>query len=241
MTAPDRPVVVVTGSTRGIGRAIAARFVGQGWAGVLNSRNALDCELGADLGDAVHVAADVSEEAGAQRLVEAAARTWGRIDVVVNNAAYTRRVAHRDLDAVDADLWDRVLKVNVVGPWNVARAAAPWLRESGGSIVNISSLAASRAAGSCIPYAVSKAALEQLTRLLSVALGPEIRVNAVAPGYIDNDRGDDRAAVRAHVIRRAPLRRPGEPADVADACFFLAGAGYVTGEVLTVDGGLRVV
>lgn len=242
MNAQARPVALVTGSTRGIGLAIAERFVAEGWACVLNSRRDLDAPLPAGLGDAVHVTADVSVDTDARRLVATAAERWGRLDAVVNNAAYTRRVPHRDLEAVDDELWDRVLRVNVVGPWNVARAAAPWLRESGrGCVVNVSSLAGRRAAGSCIPYATSKAALEQLTRLLAAAMAPEVRVNAVAPGFIDNDRGDNRDAVREHVARKAPLKRPGLTAEVADACFWLAGATYVTGDVITVDGGLHVV
>lgn len=240
MSAPERRVAVVTGSTRGIGLAIAERFVAEGWACVLNSRRDVEEPLPPSVGDSIHVAGDVSVDADARRLLERAAERWGRVDAVVNNAAYTRRVPHRDLEAVDDELWDRVLRVNVVGPWNVARAAAPWLRESMGNVVNVSSLAARQAAGSCIPYAVSKAALEQMTRVLSAAMAPEIRVNAVAPGFIDNDRGDERSAVREHVVRRAPLRRPGLTAEVADACFWLAGATYVTGDVVTVDGGLHV-
>lgn len=240
MSTPERRVAVVTGSTRGIGLAIAERFVAEGWACVLNSRRDPDEPLPPSLGDSVHVAGDVSVDADARRLVERAADHWGRVDAVVNNAAYTRRVPHRHLEAVDDELWDRVLRVNVVGPWNVARAAAPWLRESTGSVVNVSSLAARQAAGSCIPYSVSKAALEQMTRLLANAMAPEVRVNAVAPGFIDNDRGDDRSAVREHVARRAPLRRPGLTEEVADACYWLAGATYVTGDVVTVDGGLHV-
>ena len=241
MNAQARPVALVTGSTRGIGLAIAERFVAEGWACVLNSRQDFDRPLPPSVGDSVHVTADVSVDADARRLVASAAERWGRLDVVVNNAAYTRRVPHRDLEAVDDDLWNRVLRVNVVGPWNVARAAAPWLRESGrGCVVNVSSLAGRQAAGSCIPYSASKAALEQLTRLLAAAMAPDVRVNAVAPGFIDNDRGDDRATVRDYVSRRAPLKRPGLTAEVADACFWLAGATYVTGDVVTVDGGLHV-
>lgn len=240
MTNP--PVVVVTGSSRGIGRAIAERFAADGWCCVLNGRGqAADDDPLLDSGRAVHVRADVSSGSGAVLLVESALERWGRLDAVINNAATTTRIPHRDLDAVDDDLWDRVLRTNVVGPWHVARAAAPALRRSPhGAIVNISSLAGRRAAGSCIPYAVSKAALDQLTVLLSAALAPDIRVNAVAPGFIDNDRGDVRDDVRELVSRRAPLRRPGLPDEVADACAFLATATYVTGEVMVVDGGLHV-
>jgi ketoreductase RED2 len=237
---PPRRVAVVTGSTRGIGRAVVERFVAAGWACVLNGRHEREETREPALGDAAYVAADVGAEAGARRLVAATLERWGRLDLVVNNAAYTRRIPHRDLDAVDTEFWEQVLRVNVLGPWHVVRAAAPALRETGGSVVNVSSLAARKAAGSCIPYAVSKAALNHLTLLLANALAPDVRVNAVAPGFVDNERGDDRRAVREHVVKRAPLRRPGRPDEVADACLWLADATYVTGEVVTVDGGLHV-
>lgn len=244
MSSPDvaHKVALITGSTRGIGRAIAARFLAEGWACVLNGRRA-DTEIHRDvasLGHAVYQPGDVSDETDARALVAAATESWGRVDVVVNNAAYAQRIPHRDLEGVSREIWDRVLATNLIGPWNLARAAAEPLTAAGGSIINVSSLAGRRAAGSSIPYAVSKAALDHLTVVLAAALAPAVRVNAVAPGFIDNDRGDQREHVRELVSKRAPLRRPGRVEEVADACHYLANASYVTGETLLVDGGLHV-
>ena len=129
----------------------------------------------------------------------------------------------------------------MLGPWNVIQAAAPHLRATGdGVILNITSLAGVRPVGSSIPYAVSKAALNHLTVLLANALGPEIRVHAVAPGLIDTPWTADWDAVREAVREAAPLRRSGTPEDVADACVGLVDARYATGQVLVVDGGLAL-
>ena len=131
-------------------------------------------------------------------------------------------IPHHDLDAATNEIWERILRVNVLGTWNVIHAAAPHLRASGdGVILNITSVAGVRPLGSSIPYAVSKAALNHLTVLLANVLGPEIRVHAVAPGLIDTPWTDGWDDVRAAVQERAPLRRSGTPEDVADACVAL--------------------
>jgi ketoreductase RED2 len=133
------------------------------------------------------------------------------------------------------------MRVNVLGTWNVIQAAAPHLRAGGdGVIINVTSLAGVRPVGSSIPYAVSKAALNHLTVLLANALGPDIRVNAVAPGLIDTPWTADWDVLRETVREAAPLRRTGTPADVADACVALVDAKYTTGQVLVVDGGMAL-
>jgi ketoreductase RED2 len=196
-------------------------------------------QLAANLPDAMYVQADVSDPADAKRLVGATVERYGRLDIVVNNAGTTTVIPHHDLDAATSEIWDRILRVNVVGPWNVIQAAAPHLRASGdGVILNITSLAGVRPVGSSIPYAVSKAALNHMTVLLANALGPEIRVHAVAPGLIDTAWTADWDTVREAVREAAPLRRSGQPEDVADACVALIGARYSTGQVLVVDGGM---
>ena len=166
--------------------------------------------------------ADVSDPAQAERLVDAAVEQYGRLDIVVNNAGTTVVIPHHDLDAATNEIWERILRVNVLGTWNVIRAAAPHLRASGdGVVLNITSIAGVRPVGSSIPYAVSKAALNHLTLLLANALGPEIRVHAVAPGLIDTEWTESWDDVRAAVRATAPLRRSGTPDDVADACVAL--------------------
>ena len=181
-------VALVTGSSSGIGAAIATAFADLGASVVVNSvSSAAEGEqLAAKLPDALYVQADVSDPADAKRLVGTTFERYGRLDIVVNNAGTTTVIPHDDLDAATNEIWDRILRVNVVGPWNVIQAAAPHLRASGdGVILNITSLAGVRPVGSSIPYAVSKAALNHMTVLLANALGPEIRVHAVAPGLID--------------------------------------------------------
>ena len=165
----------------------------------------------------------------------------GRLDVLVNNAGTTRVIPHRDLAAASIEVWREIFEVNVFGTWAVSVAAMEALRASRGAIVNVSSLAGVRATGSSIPYAASKAALNHLTMLLAKVVGPEVRVNAVAPGLVDTPWTADWDTVRGFVTATAPLRRSGSANDVAQVVLDLADAEYVTGQVLVVDGGLGLV
>jgi ketoreductase RED2 len=236
-------VAVVTGSSSGIGAAVARRLAADGLRVVVNSARSVDAgrELAASLPEALYVQADVAIESQAQALVAAAVEAYGRLDVLVNNAGTTRRIPHTDLTAVTPEVWREILDLNVVGTWQTAVAAVPHLRESGaGAIVNVSSVAGSRPAGSSIPYAVSKAAVEHMTRLLANVVGPEIRVNAVAPGLIETPWTRDFTEIAAKVRAETPLRRVGDPDDVAEAVAGLARSTYVTGQVLLVDGGAHL-
>jgi ketoreductase RED2 len=234
-------VVVVTGSSSGIGRAVAERFARDGARVVVNSSRSVEEgeALARSLPDAVYVQGDVSREEDARRIVATALDRYGRLDVVVNNAGTTRRVPFSDLDAVDDELWARILGVNLLGPWYVSRAAAPALRGSRGAIVNVTSVAGIAAGGSSLPYAVSKAALNHLTRTLAVALAPDVRVNAVAPGLVETPwtAGWD---ANEQIRERTPLARAGVPDDIADAVAFLARTPYATGQVVVADGGLTL-
>lgn len=236
-------VALVTGSSSGIGAAIATAFARGGATVVVNSASSVEAgeQLAADLQDASYLQADVGDPDDAARLVAATVERHGRLDIVVNNAGTTQVIAHDDLDAATTETWERILRVNVLGAWNVIRAAAPHLRATGdGVVVNISSIAGVRPTGSSIPYAVSKAALNHLSLLLANALGPEIRVHAVAPGLIDTPWTADWDTIRDAVRQMAPLRRSGTPEDVADACMGLVSARYATGQVLLVDGGMAL-
>jgi ketoreductase RED2 len=246
---PARSVALVTGSTSGIGAAVAGRLAADGYRVVLNSVSSVDAghALAADLdreyGDATayYVQADVAADGEGARLVGEAVAHFGRLDVLVNNAGTTVRIPHADLDAATPEIFRRLYDVNVVGTWQVTVAAMPHLRASGaGCVVNISSLAGIRPAGSSIPYAVSKAALNHLTLLLANTVGPEVRVNAVAPGLVDTPWTADWDDVRAGVQAMAPLRRSGQPDDVAEVVLAAIRARYVTGEVWTVDGGVAL-
>lgn len=234
------PIAIVTGSTSGIGRAIAERLAGDGYGVVVNSVRSVEAgeELAATLPNARYHRADVSDEAEAQGLVEACISEYGRLDVLVNNAGQTKRIPHQDVEAVDAALFRHVLNVNVVGAWNVTRAAVPHLKATGGGqVINVSSVAGLRPSGSSIPYATSKAALNQLTKLLAKALGPEIRVNGLAPGLIDTPWTTAWDDAKERVARTAPMRRVGVPEDVATACALLLQSTHVTGVIVPVDGG----
>ena len=235
-------VAIVTGSSSGIGAAIARALAAEGAAVVVNSSSSVAPgeALAAELGG-TYAQADVSDEAQAVALVQAAVDAHGRLDILVNNAGTTEVIPHEDLDAVTDEIWRRILDVNVLGTWKVTRAAVPHLRASGaGSVVNITSIAGVRPRGSSIPYAVSKAALNHMTVLLANVLGPEIRVNAVAPGLIDTPWTETWDEVRAAVSETAPLRRSGRPEDVAEATLGLIRSTYATGEVLLVDGGMHM-
>jgi len=240
----DSRVALVTGSTSGIGEAVARRLVERGWRVVINSVKSVDAgkALVAELGEATHyVQADISVDADVSRLVRETVEHFGRLDVLVNNAGTTVRIPHHDLEAATADVFRRLYDVNVVGTWQLTIAAMPHLRErADGCVVNVSSLAGVRPTGSSIPYATSKAALNHLTRLLANVVGPEVRVNAVAPGLIDTPWTADWDDVRAGVSAMAPLKRSGQPDDVASAVLGLIESRYVTGEVWVVDGGLSL-
>lgn len=251
-TRVESRVALITGSSSGIGAGIARRLAAAGIRVVLNSARSEDAgkALAAELPDAVYVRGDVADADDARRIVRTAIDTYGRLDILVNNAGVTRFVPLGDLEAADADAWREIFEVNVIGTWQMITAASPHLRESGasgspGSIINISSVSATRALGSSIPYAVSKAAVNHMTRLLASQLGPAVRVNAIAPGLIDTPwyEGEDQVweSSREWITENTPLRRVGTPEDVAEAALYLVDAAYTTGDVLTVDGGRHVV
>ena len=197
--------------------------------------------LADSLPGATYVQADVADEADARRLVDEVVAAHGRLDVLVNNAGTTQVISHADLEAASPDVWRRIFDVNVIGTWQVTVAAVPHLRASGrGQVVNVSSLAGERPTGSSIPYACSKAAVSHMTRLLANTLGPDIRVNAVAPGLVDTPWTADWTVVREFVKAQAPMQRTATPEDVAEVILGLARATYVTGEVVLVDGGLAL-
>ncbi len=235
-------VVAVTGSSSGIGAATARAFAAAGASVLVNSaRSVADGEaVAAALPDALYVRGDITAPEVPERLVAAALERWGRLDTLVNNAGTTAVIPHHDVQAASVDVWRRIFEVNVFGTWAMTVAALPALRDARGSVVNVSSVAGVRPTGSSVPYAASKAALNHVTVLLAKVVGPEVRVNAVAPGLVDTPWTADWGAVRDAVSQLAPLKRSGQPEDVAEVILALARAAYVTGQVVVVDGGISI-
>lgn len=233
--------VIVTGSSSGIGAAIARRLSSLGAGVVVNSASSVQAgqRVAAELADAVYVQGDVGDPGTASALVSAAQERWGRLDGLVNNAGVTVDVPLHDIDSVTVEHWDKVLRTNVVGTFLVSQAALPLLRQAGdGWIVNITSLAGIRQTGSSLPYAVSKAALDHLTTIMAKHAGGGVRVNAVAPGLVATPWTEHWHERKAGVEAVAPLHRVATPEDIADACLALVTTRYATGQTLLVDGGL---
>ncbi|MEH0934154.1 SDR family NAD(P)-dependent oxidoreductase [Micromonospora psammae] len=244
MNRLDGRVALVTGGGRNIGLAIARRLAADGAAVAVNGVPADDLAVAVkDLGgDAAPFPADVSDPAAVEAMVAAVVDRYGRLDVLVNNAAVPMagRVPLLELDLAD---WDRSFAVNARGVF-LCTVAAARVMPAGASVVNISSVGATRAHRNAVAYDATKGAVEAATRAIALDLAPRgIRVNAVAPGAIANDRFDalDPAAKRARALP-VPLGRVGTGADIAAAVSFLASddAAYITGQVITVDGGLSV-
>ncbi len=236
-------VVLVTGASSGIGERTAERFAALGATVAVNSASSVEAgRVVADRIGGTYHQADISVESAVVGMIEEVVSAHGGLDVLVNNAGATQVIPHADLDAVTDEVWHRILSVNLLGTWYASRAAVPHLSRSGnGCIINMTSIAGSNAVGSCIPYSVSKAGLNQMTILMANVLGPTVRVNAIAPGLVDTPWTASWDAVRKSVRAVAPMRRSATPDDVAEACLFLARSTFVTGEVLTVDGGNMLV
>lgn len=234
---PAGRIALVTGGARRVGRAFSLALAEAGCDVVVNYNDSAD-EAAVTAADierlgrrALPVQADVSRPGDIERLVRETEQAFGRLDIVVNNASLFERAPVADITVED---WDRVLAVNLRGPFLLAQAAAPLLRRDGGGlIVNIVDLSALQPWPSFAHHAVSKAGLLHLTRILARALAPDIRVNAIAPGTIlppEDTEGEDGS-------ERRVLSHGGEPADATRALLYLVQSDFVTGENLVVDGG----
>ncbi len=243
MSAP-RKVALVTGSATGIGRSVAIRFAKEGLAVAVNySRSEKEARETLDAVQKFGVPtllckANVAEEDAVQTMIERCVHELGGLDVLVNNAGTTRFIEHTNLNALTNEVWDEILGVNLKGTFFCSRTALPHLQKTGGSIVNITSVAGLQGHGSSIPYAASKAAVNCMTKSLARAFGPKVRVNAVAPGPVLTRWLTDHMDQVARSLSITPMGRAAIPEDIADAVYFLAlGTNLMTGQVVVVDGG----
>jgi len=240
---------LVTGSASGIGRATAQLLACSGARVALNDRAAAALDQVAEQMrsaglDVEVIAGDLGESGTAAEVARRAAERLGGLDYLINNAGapFTRSpIPPADLEALTDDFWDRILRVNLMSAFWTTKALAGALRSSRGVVVNTVSIAAFGGGGSSAAYATAKAGLAGLTRELARGLAPEVRVNGIAPGYVNSgwecSFGDMESAARATV----PLARVGQPEDYAELIVFLcAGAAYITGEVIPITGGQRI-
>tara|TARA_R110002095_G_scaffold57178_1_gene48949 strand:+ start:2781 stop:3527 length:747 start_codon:yes stop_codon:yes gene_type:complete len=243
----ENHVALVTGSATGVGRACALRFAEEGFDIVVNYSRSKDEALEtkslveAEGANVLLIQCDVSDDGAVQKMIGEVESEWGRLDVLVNNAGTTEFIDHKDLDALSEEIWDRLLGVNLKGPFFCIRAAAHLLRESQfGSVVNVSSTAGIDGRGSSVAYCASKGGLNTITKSLARALGPEIRVNSVCPGPIDS-RWLKRVMTDEQLAEETsgyPIPRPSLPDDIADTVLYLSlGTTLTTGQLLVVDGG----
>jgi len=232
-------VAIVTGSSSGIGEAVARRLGDLGATVVVNSSNSVEAgeAVAASIPGAIYLRADISDREQARSLVDQTIEHFGRLDLLVNNAGWTTVVPHDDLDALTDEIFEKTFSVNVFGTWWLTKHAMPHLREaSDGHVVNITSIAGVRPVGSSVAYSMSKAALNQMTQLLAKSCGP-VRVNAVAPGLVATPWTADWEAQHAFIGQVAPLHRSATAEDCAEAVLALVRAKYATGEIFVLDGG----
>ncbi len=244
-----KPAALVTGAATGIGRAEAIALAAAGYDLVVNYSKSADeagdtaasCE--AHGARAIAIACDVADDAAVRAMVAEAEAAFGRLDVLCNNAGITGSAPFKDLDAIEIEDWDRVFAVNVRGIVQVTRACVPMLRDAKGCIVNTASIVGLRPGPQPLAYSASKAAVVSLTRTLALALGPEIRVNAIAPGWMEGEwmmrmLGDNYHRLMERRARMTPLGRCVTAEDAAESMLALVeGNRFVTGEIVVVDGG----
>jgi 3-oxoacyl-[acyl-carrier protein] reductase len=228
-------VAIVTGGTSGMGEATVKELTKRGWQVAAMARSKTEFQ------------GDVAVDADCRRVAKAVIDKWGRIDALVNAAGTTKFVGHADLEGLSAEDFEAIFRVNLIGPYQMIRACTPALKAAKGCIVNVSSVASILGTGSSIAYAASKAALDTMSVSLARALGPDIRVNVVAPGYVKTPwqvaaHGADGAALRERqYAERAPMRAAPQADEVAEAiAWMIEGARAITGEILYVDGGMHI-
>ena len=247
-------VCIVTGSAVGVGAACAIQLAKKGARVVINYSKSEEearetqAQCIAAGGETILVQGDVAQDTACKRIVQAALDKWGRIDGLINNAAITKFVDQRDLDGLDADDFQRLYAVNVIGPYQMTRAATPALQKQGGSVVMISSMSGITGVGSSNAYVATKGALNTLTLALARSLAPNVRVNAVCPGLIETrwhttrfDNLGDYEKFVENYEKIVALGKASSADDVAEVAVWLIEHGdMITGEMIKVDGGAHL-
>lgn len=250
MTTNHETTALITGGGTGIGRATAIELARRGcgriaitYTASIDDAESTCAELKALGAEAVALKADVRSENDVRNMVRKVVGAFGRLDILVNNAGITRYVPLADLDGLTDEIWDLAFDTNLRGTFYCCRAAAPHLKRTEGAIVNVASMAGVRGAGSSVAYAVSKAGVIHLTKVLAVALAPAIRVNCVVPGFVQTrwmERGVGKEASAREAERvggETPLGRVAMPEDVGETIANLLRSRFVTGQDIVIDGG----
>jgi 3-oxoacyl-[acyl-carrier protein] reductase len=253
MTSLDSKVALITGGSRGVGRALALALASRRCSVAINHRDsAAQAEetvrfVEESGGRAICVRGDTANDDDCRRMIAVTAERFGRLDILVNNAATTEFIPYAEMEKLTTELWDRIFAVNVRGPFQCVRAARDLLQATGaGHVINISSIAGLDGSGSSIPYAASKAALINMTQSLARTLAPSVQVNSIAPGFIDSQwthegLGTSYAAISEIHKTRAAMQAICRPEDVADAVMsLLEGSRLVTGQTLVCDAGAMI-
>ena len=241
----ENRIAIVTGAGSGIGQASAIRLAEEGATIICADINGEAANATAkqivDSGfKAEGQSIDISDSQACTNLVDSTAAKFGSVDILVNNAGWTTPVPHHDLDALTDEIFLKTFEVNVYGTWYLSKAAIPYLKQSeDGNIVNITSIAGVRQVGSSMAYSMTKAALNQMTKLMAKSCWP-VRINAVAPGLIETPWTADWDAMHTNVAKSAPLKRSGTPDDCTEATLGLLRTKYATGQIFVVDGGLTL-
>ncbi|HLG97710.1 MAG TPA: glucose 1-dehydrogenase [Bryobacteraceae bacterium] len=245
MNLEDR-VAVVTGGGTGIGRGISEVLAHAGAKVIVNySRSRDDAEqtvaaICAQGGAALAIASDVSQDSEARSLMQRAAQAFGRLDILVNNAGWSTRIPHEKLDDLTDEIWDRTLNTNLRGAFYCMRAAVPYLKKQPGScIVNIASVAALTGQGSSIAYAASKGGLLTMTKSFARILAPDVRVNAIAPGFVRTRFANWPQSAFDQGESITPLKKLPTPEEIGKLTLYLASETVpITGQTIEMDGGL---
>lgn len=227
--------------------AIAKRLAEDGFTVAFHSRSSRSAgqSLATAYPDAAYFQADLSDQGQSRNLIAQVLSHYGQLDVLVNNAGISATIPHTDLKEATPEIWRDLYEVNVIAPWTLIAEAETALRQSASQdrpscILNISSHAGIRPKGASIPYSVSKAALNHITKLLALSLAPHIRVNAIAPGLVETPMSKNWIAARELWQERSPMGRGAQPEEIAQVASMLVASHYLTGEILISDGGLNL-